>query len=174
MTRTLLISTALLACACSRDAQRPQANPDPSASTPPAQSATAPQPTATSGAANNSIVLVGCLQGDGGFALTNAHAESLASGSAPPIAAGSTVALYSMPADARSQVNKQVRVTGRFDAARPDAGARTASPSGGSTSTRDDVRANSTTVAGDAPEPTRNGRLIVERAEVIADGCAAR
>ena len=173
MTRTLLISTALLACACGRDAQRPQANPDPSASTPSAQSAVAPPPAATTGTVNNSIVLVGCLQGDGRFALTNASAESPNSGSVPAIGAGSTITLDSMPAEARSHVNKQVRVTGRFDAARPDAGARTASPSGGSTSTRDDVRANSTTVAGDAPGPAR-GRLIVERVTVIAETCATR
>jgi len=169
MTRTLLISTALLACACSREAQRPQANRDPSTS---AQPAVAPQPTAITGAANNPIVLVGCLQEDGRFALTNARAESSASGSAPAIAAGSTVALDSVPADARSHVNKQVRVTGRFDASR--SGARTASPSGGSTSTRDDVRANSTTVAGDAPEAARDARLIVDRVDVIAQTCAPR
>jgi hypothetical protein len=173
MTRTVLISTVLLACACSRDAQRPQANPDPSTSTPSAQSL-APQPAATTGTANDTIVLVGCLQGDGRFALTNARAESPASGSAPAIASGSTITLDSVPADARSHVSKQVRVTGHFAAARSDASARTASPSGGSTSTRDDVRANSTTVAGDAPEPARDRRLIVERLDVIAQGCAAR
>jgi hypothetical protein len=174
MTRTLLISAALLACACGRDSQRPQANPEPSASTPSAQSAVPPQPTATTGTDHNSIVLVGCLQGDGRFALTNATAESPASGAAPAIAAGSTITLDSMPPDARSHVNKQVRVTGHFGAARPDAGARTASPSGGSTSTRDDVRANSTTVAGNTPEPPRDGRLIVDGVTVIAESCATR
>ena len=173
MARTLLISTALLACACSRDAQRPPANHDPSTSPASVQSAAA-RPTATTGSANDSITLVGCLQGDGRLALTNATAESSGSGSAPAIAAGSTVALDGVPADARSHVNKQVRVTGHLAATRPDAGARTASPSGGSTSTRDDVRANSTTVAGDAPDPARDSRLIVERVQAIAEVCAAR
>ena len=174
MIRTLLISTALLACACSGDGQRPQADPKPSASSPSAQSAVTPQPAATTGTASNSVVVVGCLQEDGRFALANATADSAAGGPAPAIATGSTIVLDSVPADARSHVNKQVRVTGHFDAARSDAGARTASPSGGSTSTRDDVRANSTTVAGDSPAPARDGRLIVERLQAIADVCAAR
>ena len=171
MTRTLLISTALLACACSRDAQRPQANPDPSPSTASAQPS-APRPAATAGTAADSITLIGCLRGSGPFALTNARAESDGSGSASPIATASTVALEGVPADARSHVNKQVRVTGHFDAARPDAGARTASPSGGSTSTRDDVRANSTTVASDAPGPAPDRTLIVTRVQAIAESCA--
>jgi len=174
MTRTLLISTALLACACSREAQRPGPNRDPSTSTAPAPSGAASHPTATTGTADNSITLVGCLQEDGRFTLANVMAESGGSGSAPAIAAGSTIALDSVPADARSNVNKQVRVVGHFDAARPDAGARTASPSGGSTSPRDDVRANSTTVASDGPEPARGGRLIAERVQPIADTCAPR
>ena len=174
MTRTLLISTALVACACSRDAQRPT-NPNPSASTAAAQSgAAAPQPTATAGTANDTITIVGCLQGDGRFTLTNARAESGGSASAPAVATGSNVALVNLPADARNNVNKQVRVTGRLDAARAGAGARTASPSGGSTSTRDDVRANSTTVASDTPDHARDAPLIVERVERIAETCAAR
>jgi len=174
MRRTLLVTTALLACACSRDAQRP-ANPDRSASTPSTPVATAaPQPTATAGTANDSITLVGCLQDDGRVTLTNASAESRGTASAPGVETGSTVALVNVPADARTNVNKQVRVTGHLDAARADAGARTASPSGGSTSTRDDVRANSTTVASDAPEHARDARLIVERVQAIADRCVER
>jgi hypothetical protein len=172
MIRTLLISTALLACACSREAQRPGPNPNPSTSTAP--SGTAPHPTSTTGTADNAITLVGCLQEDGRFTLANVTAESRGSGAAPAIAAGSTIALDSVPADARSNVNKQVRVTGHFDAPPPGASTRTASPSGGSTSTRDDVRANSTTVASDAPEPARDARLIVERVQAIADTCAVR
>jgi hypothetical protein len=171
MTRTLLVTTALLACACSRDAQRP-ANPNPSAS---AQSGTAaPQPTATAGTANDTITLVGCLRSDGRFTLTNASAESRGTGSAPAVETGSSVALVNVPADARANVNKQVRVSGHLDAARAEAGARTASPSGGSTSTRDDVRANSTTIASDTPEHARDARLIVERVQAIAETCVAR
>jgi len=174
MTRTLLITTALLACACSRDAQRP-ANPNPSASTASTQAGTAaPQPTATVGTANDTITLVGCLQEDGHFTLTDASAESRGSTSAPLVETGSSVALVNVQADARTNVNKQVRVTGHLDAARADVGARTASPAGGSTSTRDDVRANSTTVASDTPEHARGARLIVERVQAIAETCVAR
>jgi hypothetical protein len=174
MIRTLLISAALLACACSREAQRPGPNPNPSTSTTPAPSGAASHPTATTGTVADAITVVGCLQEQGRFTLANVTAESRGSGSAPPIAAGSTIALDRVPADARSSVNKQVRVTGHFAAAGPDASTRTASPSGGSTSTRDDVRANSTTVASDAPAPADGGRMIAERVETIADTCAAR
>jgi hypothetical protein len=170
MTRTLLVATALLACACNRDAQRP-ANPNTSAST---ASAPAPQPTSTAGTANATITLVGCLQDAGRFTLTNASAESRDTASAPAIETGSSVALVDVPAEARANLNKQVRVTGHLDAARADAGARTAAPSGGSASTRDDVRANSTTVASDTPEHGRDARLIVERVQAIAETCAAR
>lgn len=174
MTRTLLVTTALLACACSRDAQRP-VNPNPSASTASAQSGAAvPQPTATTGTANEMITLVGCLHDDGRFTLTDASAESRGITSAPAVQIGPNVALVNVPADARTHVNKQVRVTGHLDAARADGSARTASPSGGSTSTRDDVRANSTTIASDTPEHTRDARLIVERVQAIADTCVGR
>jgi hypothetical protein len=170
MTRMLLVTTALLACACSRGAQQP---PNPNTSTTAAQSSTAaPQPTATAGTVNDAITLIGCLQDAGRFTLTNASADARGTGAAPAIETGSSVALVDVPADARIHVNKQVRVTGHFDATR--AGARTAPPSGGSTSTRDDVRANSTTVASDTPERARDARLIVERVEAIADKCVER
>jgi hypothetical protein len=124
--------------------------------------------------ANDTITLVGCLRDDGHFTLTNASAEPRGTASAPAVATGSSVALDNVPADARTNVNKQVRVTGRLDAARADAGARTASPSGGSTSPRDDVRANSTTVASDTPEHAPGARLIVERVQATAETCVAR
>jgi RecA/RadA recombinase len=71
-------------------------------------------------------------------------------------------------------VNKQVRVTGRLDAtqARPRTAADSAA--GGSTSARDDVRANSTTVADSAVNNGNTRRVTVETVQAIAESCTAR
>jgi hypothetical protein len=104
------------------------------------------------------------------FILTNAAVASSAtrangagaSGGAA-VTTGSSFELDGLPADAQASVNKWVRVTGRLDAR-----AATAAPSTtGETSTRDDVRANSTGVAGDAT----NHRLTVETVQIVAQQC---
>jgi hypothetical protein len=109
------------------------------------------------------------------FTLTNATVESGGVGAngaggsgGPLLGAGSSVELDSLPADAQANVNKQVRVTGRINASDVRAEPSTA---GGSTSPRDDVRANSTTAAsGNAA----SRHLTVESVQVIAERCAAR
>lgn len=120
----------------------------------------------------------------------------------PLVSPGSDVQLDGVPADAQTNVNKQVRVTGRIDSrpagAAGAAGAATTnpanagtsgsgvgtpsgmgsagaagSPSGGSTSTRDDVRANSTTVAsGENGNPAAR-RVTVESVQVVAQSCGS-
>lgn len=116
----------------------------------------------------------------GPFVLSNAAVESRdASGSraadaGAAVSAGSSFELDGLPADAQESVNKRVRITGRLDlgaatseAATPGAAAAVPSTTG-ATSTRDDVRANSTGVAGDST----NRRLTVETVEVVAQQCA--
>ena len=114
------------------------------------------------------------------FTLTNAAVESGGVGAngaggsgGSLIGPGSSVELDGVPADAHRSVDKQVRVTGRIDAAKvPAAGG--AGSTAGSASTRDDVRANSTTVAsGDADNPS-NRHVTVETVQVIAESCIAR
>jgi hypothetical protein len=113
----------------------------------------------------------------GRFTLLNVIVESGGSGAngagasgGPVVSAQSAVELDGLPADAQASVNKQVRVTGRIDSRPAGSAAATgaASPSGGSTSTRDDVRANSTTVA-DGAASTR--RLTVETVQVVEQSC---
>jgi hypothetical protein len=127
----------------------------------------------------------------GPFVLSNAAVESGDAGPNGAGAVGGAVAsaglsfeLDGLPADAQASVNKRIRVTGRLDlgattsgatsgrAATTDAsGAVTAVPgTTGATSTRDDVRANSTGVAGDST----NHRLTVETVEVLAQQCGPR
>jgi len=122
----------------------------------------------------------------GPFVLSNAavesgHAGANGAGAAggAVVSAGSSFELDGLPADAHASVNKRVRVTGRLGlgtaattgsgsgmAATPDASAAVPSTTG-ATSTRDDVRANSTAVAGDST----NHRLTVETVEVVAQQC---
>jgi len=121
------------------------------------------------------------------FVLGNAKVESGGVGAngagatgGPVLSTGSSFELDGLPADAQASVNKQVRVTGQIDArpaaiatgtAATRAGVATPAPSTtGETSTRDDVRANSTGVAGD---PT-NHRLRVETVQVVAQQCGPR
>jgi hypothetical protein len=125
------------------------------------------------------------------FTLTNATVESGALGAngaggsgGPLLSPGSSVDLDGVPADAQSSVNKQVRVTGRLDATQAGAttgGSGRAAPansgttgSGASTSPRDDVRANSTTIASGVHDNGSSRHLTVETVEVIAQGCTAR
>jgi hypothetical protein len=115
----------------------------------------------------------------GPFVLANAAVESGSAGATggrgwggPVASAGSSFELDGVPADAQASVNKLVRVTGRLlssVAARPSANAGTAAAvsTTSETSARDDVRANSTGVAGDST----NNRLTVETVEVIAPQC---
>jgi hypothetical protein len=110
--------------------------------------------------------------------LANAAVESDAAGAngagGSGASAGSSYELDGVPADARASVNKLVRVTGRIvarNAVSPDATAGAASPgTTGETSSRDDVRANSTGVAGDST----NHRLTVETVQVVAQQCGPR
>jgi hypothetical protein len=124
---------------------------------------------------------------NGHFVLSNVVVESGGAGASgagasggPLVSAGSSFELDGLPADAQASVNKRVRITGQVDpqpastgaasgAAQTDrAGAASASPSTtGGTSTRDDVRANSTAVAGDAT----NRRLTVETVQVVSEEC---
>ena len=115
----------------------------------------------------------------------------------PLVSAGSSIDLDGVPADAQNSVNKQVRVTGRIDARPEGAGAAGAgnatvggrgtgaansgasgsgvgatSPSAGGTSTRDDVRANSTTAASGEPNSAAARRVTVETVQVVAQTCA--
>jgi hypothetical protein len=124
----------------------------------------------------------------GPFVLANAAVESGSAGASgargwggPVASAGSSFELDGVPADAQASVNKLVRVTGRLlsnAAAPPSAKTGTgptrggaegtvATSTAGETSTRDDVRANSTGVAGDST----NNRLTVETLEVVAPRC---
>jgi len=119
-------------------------------------------------AANARFVLADATVESGGVGANGAGASG-----GPLVGAGSRVALDGVPADAEASVNKQVRITGRIDAAQPaGAGAAGAAPSG-STSTREDVRANSTTVAGASPDANTR-HLVVDSVQVIAQSCAAR
>jgi len=127
----------------------------------------------------------------GPFVLANAAVESGSGGATgargwggPVASAGSSFELDGVPADAQASVNKLVRVTGRLvssAAATPGAKSGTAATRGGAASgsaasttseasTRDDVRANSTGVAGDST----NNRLTVESVEVVAPQCGPR
>ena len=111
----------------------------------------------------------------GPFVLANAAVDSDAVGAngagGSAASAGSSYELDGVPADARASVNKLVRVTGRIvgrNAVSSDATASAASPSTtGETSSRDDVKANSTGVAGDST----NHRLTVETVQVVAQQC---
>src|SRR5689334_6396640 len=86
-------------------------------------------------AANAHFVLADATVESGGVGANGAGASG-----GPLVGAGSRVALDGVPADAEASVNKQVRITGRIDAAQPaGAGAAGAAPSG-SASTREDVR----------------------------------
>jgi len=120
------------------------------------------------------------------FILSNAEVESGGAGAngagasgGPLVTDGSSFELDGLPADAQANVNKRVRITGKVDA-RPVAttGAASGTPlqrdSGaavpgttGATSPRDDVRANSTAVAGDSSAR----RLTVETVQVVAERC---
>jgi hypothetical protein len=130
----------------------------------------------------------------GRFVLRNARAESGGTGAngagasgGPLVSNGSEIELDGVPADAQASVNKQVRVTGRIGArptatgnaaATPPGGARATGVTGGgaagsatgAASTSGDVRANSTTEAGD----TTNRRMTVETVQVVAQGCDER
>jgi hypothetical protein len=124
----------------------------------------------------------------GSFVLANARIESggvgangAAATGGPVASAGSSFELDGLPADAQASVNKRVRVTGRLDTrpaatagatngapATRDGSAATGVPSTtGETSPRDDVRANSTGVAGDST----NKRITVETVQVVAQQC---
>lgn len=118
----------------------------------------------------------------------------------PLIAPGTSVDLDGIPANAQNSVNKQVRIVGRIDprpastaaATRPGSAApRNSGTSGsgvgaatevpgttagttGSASPRDDVRANSSAVAGGVPAGAAARRVTVERVETIAQSCTAR
>jgi len=128
----------------------------------------------------------------GVYRLTNAAAASSdsagvgangagASGG-PQVTAGSSYELDGLPADAQGNVNKRVRVTGKVDArpvatggaaGQPSAQRENATPAPGTTgatSPRDDVRANSTAVAGDST----SRRLTVETVQVVSEGCEPR
>ena len=120
------------------------------------------------------------------FILSNAAVESGGVGAngagasgGPLVSAGSSFELDGLPADAQGNVNKRVRITGKVDA-RPAAtsGSTSETPAQrdnaaaqpgttGATSPRDDVRANSTAVAGDSSAR----RLTVETVQVVAERC---
>ena len=119
-------------------------------------------------AANVHYVLADATVDSGGVGANGAGASG-----GPLLSAGSRVELDGVPADAQSSVNTQVRVTGRIDAAQPAGTGAAGAASGGSTSTREDVRANSTTVASATPD---NGarHMTVDTVQVIAQNCAAR
>ena len=123
------------------------------------------------------------------FILTNAQVESGGVGAngagasgGPLVTAGSSFELDGLPADAQGNVNKRVRVTGKVDARPVATGGAAGEPSpqrqnatpapgtAGATSQRDDVRANSTAVAGDST----SRRLTVETVQVVAEGCEPR
>jgi hypothetical protein len=134
----------------------------------------------------------------GRFVLRNARAESGGVGrngagasGGPLVSNWSEIELDGVPADVQASVNKQVRVTGRIDARPAGSGPSSPAPPGSSTgaqgaagaagaasagsatgaaSTRGDVRANSTTEAGD----TTNRRLTVETVQVVAQSCDER
>jgi len=165
---------------------------------------------AASPASSSTVTLVGCLQASsppaapgvaetdagnrastpaaaqpGRFVLANASVVDSSAGAnnagAAVVSGGSSFELNGVPSDARANLDKRVRVTGRLDApgtttgltsrtpATPDASgaATTAASTTGETSTRDDVRANSTGVAGDST----NHRLTVESVQVVAQHC---
>jgi hypothetical protein len=115
------------------------------------------------------------------YTLTNAAVESGGAGRSgaggtggPLISPGSSLDLDGVPADAQASVNKQVRITGRVDAMQSTEQGAAASRSGGSSSARDDVRANSTTIAAGARENGTNRRVTVETVQVVAQTCPAR
>jgi hypothetical protein len=118
----------------------------------------------------------------GTYVLANAAVEASAVGAngaggsgGPLVSGGSSFELDGLPADAVANVNKRVRITGQVDtrpaATRSTSGtARTGAPASnttGGTSTNDDVRANSTAVAGDST----NRLLTVESVQVVAERC---
>ena len=149
---------------------------------------TAAVPRADAPTAGSDATRHGAIQTDR-FVLTNAAVESgsadanHAGASGGRLAnAGSSFELDGLPADAQASVNKRVRITGRLHeraastsgatsgtAATPDASAPVAASPGttGESSARDDVRANSTGVAGDST----NHRLTVETVQVVAQHC---
>lgn len=120
------------------------------------------------------------------FVLSNAEVESGGVGAngagasgGPLVSAGSSFELDGLPADAQANVNKRVRITGKVDAqpvapsgasSQTQAQRDSAAVPGttGATSPRDDVRANSTAVAGDSSAR----RLTVETVQVVAERCA--
>jgi hypothetical protein len=121
------------------------------------------------------------------YVLTNASVEAGGVGAngaggsgGPLVSAGSSFELDGMPADGQVSVNKQVRVTGRVDVRPAAAAGSTRSAASGAatgasgaaseTSPADDVRANSTAVAGDST----NRRLTVETVQVVAQQCGAQ
>lgn len=116
----------------------------------------------------------------GPFVLANAAVESGGVGAngaggsgGPLVSTGTSYTLDGLPADAQASVNKQVRITGRIDVRATSGTAATAGgPSATSSTTagigaRDDVRANSATVAGDST----THRLTVETVHVVAQRC---
>jgi hypothetical protein len=123
----------------------------------------------------------------GPFVLANAAVESGGGGASgagesggPVATTGLSFELDGVPADAQASVNKLVRVTGRLAraAATPTKSSGTTAAGGGgistaaasttaATSTKDDVRANSTGVAGDST----NHRLMVGTVQVVAQKC---
>lgn len=195
MTRTLLISATIFTLACGQA----QSDKNASATSAPAASAAAEksavtlvgclreaapaQATGTAGsvgsepsarattaddaqrhgrAANARFVLADATVESGGVGANGAGASG-----GPLVGAGSRVELDGVPADAQASVNKQVRITGRIDAAQPTG-------TGGSASTRDDVRANSTTAASGAPATDASRHLTVDTVQVIAQTCPGR
>jgi hypothetical protein len=226
MKRTLLISIAIAACACSRNA--PPSQTQDNASTPQPGSAATAGGSAAAATGSQAVTLVGCLQGTAGpnatgtsgtatddrararatgktaddlqarsgaanqrFTLANVTVESGGTGAngagasgGPLIGEGSSVELDAVPADAQASVNTQVRVTGRLATtmmptgtapAEPAAGKSTAaSPSGSSATARDDVRANSTTVASGDGAGGVTRHLTVETIQTIAQSCPSR
>jgi hypothetical protein len=200
MTRALLITAAILVVGCGPDGQQRQASTDSSAGAASAQpgsngagnglvtlvgclhEGSLPGVAGTTGsdaadsararaigqdttASHNSAV-------NARFTLTNARIESAdanVTGAAGGTLPGptSSVELDAVPAAARASVNKQVRVTGRIvvtQAAVPGSSSDT------SASPRDDVRANSTAVAG----ADASRRVTVEAMQPIADSCLER
>ena len=163
----------------------------PSAGAPPSQAPAPVDAYGTNGAA--AYVLADATIESGGIGANGAGRSG-----GPFISPGTSVELDGVPPDAQNSVNKRVRIVGRIDARRASLGDTSAvtgssrnngtSGSGvgassevpgttagttGSASPRDDVRANSTGVAGGVAA-NAGRRVIVERVETIAQHCAER
>jgi hypothetical protein len=95
------------------------------------------------------------------YVLSNATVESRAGG--PLVSYGTSFALDRVPEGAQVRPNKLVRVTGEIDERPAGGGGAAASPN-----PREDIKANSLTVAGDPIT-----RIRVETIQIVAQDCSS-